>query len=161
MPSEDGERASGFDFLIQPLLRRSYQAFIANRRKDVTSEYMGGNIIIPIEPLPDGNVRFEFFASDGKTINRQVVTGDVLRSIPLVAILTEVALQKSPLMTWPRPRKSGGARDDPCGEGHERDGGHAKGGSGVSLAILPSAYLEHRPSCPRASYLRASCPDAR
>jgi hypothetical protein len=48
------------------------------------------------QPLPDGNVSIEFVSDDGQTINRQVVTGDVLRSIPLVAILTEVALQKGP-----------------------------------------------------------------
>jgi hypothetical protein len=46
--------------------------------------------------LPDGNVLIEFFGGDGKTCNKQVVTGYVLRSIPLVAILTEVALQKGP-----------------------------------------------------------------
>jgi hypothetical protein len=48
------------------------------------------------QPLPDGNILIEFCAGDGNTINEQVVAAAVLRSIPLVAILTEVALQKGP-----------------------------------------------------------------
>jgi hypothetical protein len=48
------------------------------------------------EPLPDGNVLIEFFGDDGRTFNRQVVTAEVVRSIPLVAILTDIALERGP-----------------------------------------------------------------
>jgi hypothetical protein len=40
--------------------------------------------------------KIEFFGDDGKTFNSQVVTADVVRSIPLVAILTDVAIRKGP-----------------------------------------------------------------
>lgn len=48
------------------------------------------------EPLPDGNVVVEFFGDDGVTINRQVVTADVVRRMPLVAALLDVALTSGP-----------------------------------------------------------------
>ena len=44
------------------------------------------------EPLADGNVLIEFCGDDGKTFNTQVLTGDVLKSLPLVANLTLVAM---------------------------------------------------------------------
>ncbi|NQU21801.1 MAG: hypothetical protein HQ567_11010 [Candidatus Nealsonbacteria bacterium] len=45
------------------------------------------------EPLKDGNVLIEFFGDDGHTFNTQVVTSEVLRSMPMVAMLTMVAMQ--------------------------------------------------------------------
>jgi hypothetical protein len=48
------------------------------------------------EPLPDGNVLIEFYGDDGVTFNKQVVTPVVVRNIPLVAVLTDIALQKGP-----------------------------------------------------------------
>jgi hypothetical protein len=48
------------------------------------------------EPLPDGNVLIEFFGDDGRTFNKQVVTADVLGRIPLVAILTDIAIKQGP-----------------------------------------------------------------
>jgi hypothetical protein len=48
------------------------------------------------EPLPDGNVLVEFFGDDGKTFNTQVVTPGVIKNMPLVALLTEIALTKGP-----------------------------------------------------------------
>jgi hypothetical protein len=48
------------------------------------------------EPLPDGTVLIEFFGGDGKTFNKQVVTAEALRSIPLVAILTDIAIKQGP-----------------------------------------------------------------
>ena len=36
------------------------------------------------EPLLDGNVLIEFFGDDGKTINTQIVTAEVIRRMPLV-----------------------------------------------------------------------------
>ena len=43
------------------------------------------------EPQNDGNVLIEFFGDDGVTFNKQVVTPDVIRNIPLVAALTDTA----------------------------------------------------------------------
>ena len=48
------------------------------------------------EPLPDGNVLIEFFGDDGQTIDKQVVTPDVMRSMGLVSALTEVGMKKGP-----------------------------------------------------------------
>jgi hypothetical protein len=48
------------------------------------------------EPLPDGNVLIEFYGDDGKTFNSQVVTPDVMKSMALVSVLTDVALRKGP-----------------------------------------------------------------
>ncbi len=45
------------------------------------------------EPLKDGNVLIEFFGDDGHTFNTQVVTSEVLRSLPMVAMLTMVAMR--------------------------------------------------------------------
>ena len=47
------------------------------------------------EPVPDGNVLIEFFADDGKTINKQIVTFDLIRRIPVVAGLN-VAVKEGP-----------------------------------------------------------------
>ena len=44
------------------------------------------------EPLADGNVLIEFFGDDGKTFNTQVITSDVLKSLPVVAEVTQVAM---------------------------------------------------------------------
>ena len=49
-----------------------------------------------LEPLPDGDVRIEFYGDDGQTFNSQVVPADVLRNMPLVASLTEIALREGP-----------------------------------------------------------------
>jgi hypothetical protein len=48
------------------------------------------------QPLPDGNVLIEFFGDDGKTCSKQVVTAEALRRIPLVAILTDIAIKQGP-----------------------------------------------------------------
>ena len=48
------------------------------------------------EPLPDGFVLIEFFADDGKTINQQTVTAEVVRRMPLVAALLDVAARTGP-----------------------------------------------------------------
>jgi hypothetical protein len=48
------------------------------------------------EPLPDGTVRIEFLGDDGTTLNRQVVSGEVVRRLPLVAALTDAALKHGP-----------------------------------------------------------------
>lgn len=48
------------------------------------------------EPLPDGTVLIEFFGDDGQTFNTQIVTANVIRNIPLVAVLTDLALRKGP-----------------------------------------------------------------
>jgi hypothetical protein len=44
------------------------------------------------EPLPNGNVLVEFFGDDGETFNTQVVTADVVASMPVVAYLAGLAL---------------------------------------------------------------------
>jgi hypothetical protein len=46
------------------------------------------------QPLPDGNVSIEFVGDDGKTINRQVVTAEVVKRIPFVALMTEITLER-------------------------------------------------------------------
>jgi hypothetical protein len=48
------------------------------------------------EPLPDGTVLIEFSGNDGKTVNKQAVTPDVMCSMGLVSALTDVALKKGP-----------------------------------------------------------------
>lgn len=48
------------------------------------------------EPLPDGNVLIEFFGDDGKTFNTQVVTRDLIQNMPVIATLTEVAIERGP-----------------------------------------------------------------
>lgn len=47
-----------------------------------------------LEPLPDGNVLVEFFVDDGVTFNRQVVTKDVVRNLPVVASLILVCMDQ-------------------------------------------------------------------
>src|ERR1700733_6719841 len=46
------------------------------------------------EPQPDGTVLVEFFGDDGVTFNAQIVTAEVIRKMPLVAALTDIALTK-------------------------------------------------------------------
>jgi hypothetical protein len=48
------------------------------------------------EPLPDGTVLIEFFGDDGKTVNKQEITLDVMCGMGLVSALTDVALKKGP-----------------------------------------------------------------
>jgi hypothetical protein len=48
------------------------------------------------EQLPDGNVLIEFFGDDGKTINKPVVTPEIIRQVPLVAALLDVAVKMGP-----------------------------------------------------------------
>ncbi len=48
------------------------------------------------QPLPDGNVLIEFFGDDGRAINKQIVAPDVIRRVPVVAALLDVALKKGP-----------------------------------------------------------------
>ena len=47
-----------------------------------------------LEPLRNGNVLIEFYGDDGKTLNTQVVTPDVVESMPFVASLTGIALRE-------------------------------------------------------------------
>jgi hypothetical protein len=39
-------KAKAMDFIVKGLLERSHARFLENNRKDVVSEYLGGNIII-------------------------------------------------------------------------------------------------------------------
>lgn len=48
------------------------------------------------QPLPNGYVLIEFFGDDGRTINQQIVTADVVRRMPFVAALLDVALGMGP-----------------------------------------------------------------
>lgn len=48
------------------------------------------------QPLDDGNVLIEFCSEDGTTFNKQVVTPEVVRNLPIVAALLNVALKKGP-----------------------------------------------------------------
>ena len=48
------------------------------------------------QPLPDGNVLIEFQTDDGTTINKQIATADVVRRMPLVAALLDVAMRMGP-----------------------------------------------------------------
>lgn len=47
-----------------------------------------------LEPLPDGNVLVEFCGDDGKTVNKQIVTANVVSNMPVVATLTGVVLRE-------------------------------------------------------------------
>jgi hypothetical protein len=47
-----------------------------------------------LEPRQDGNVLMEFFGDDGKTFHKQIVTEDVVRSMPLVASMTLIAIEQ-------------------------------------------------------------------
>ena len=44
------------------------------------------------EPLDDGSVLIEFYGDDGETFNTQVVTAEVVASMPVVAHLAGLAL---------------------------------------------------------------------
>ena len=48
------------------------------------------------DPLPYGNVLIEFFTYDGHTINEQIVTAEIVRRMPVVAALLDVALRRGP-----------------------------------------------------------------
>jgi hypothetical protein len=47
-----------------------------------------------LEPLPSGNVLIEFYGDDGKTFNTQVVTREVIETLPAVASLTLVYMDQ-------------------------------------------------------------------
>ncbi len=49
---------------------------------------------ITFQPLPDGNVLIEFLGEDGQTINKQVVTAEVMKRISGVAVLTDIAMKQ-------------------------------------------------------------------
>ena len=51
------------------------------------------------QPLFNGDVLIEFFGDDGKTINPQIVSSDVVRAMPLVASLTQIAVEHRPEVT--------------------------------------------------------------
>lgn len=44
------------------------------------------------KPLPDGNVLIEFFGDGGNTINKQIVTPEMIRRMPVVVALLDVAV---------------------------------------------------------------------
>ena len=46
------------------------------------------------EPMADGNVLVEFHGDDGETFNTQVVTAEVVASMPVVAHLAGLALTR-------------------------------------------------------------------
>jgi len=48
------------------------------------------------EPLPNGNVLMEFFGDDGKTFATQVVTLDVVQSMPTVCWITLTYIEHGP-----------------------------------------------------------------
>jgi hypothetical protein len=48
------------------------------------------------EPLPGGNVLVEFVGDNGTTVNTQIVTAEVVRRMPLVAALLDVAVRMGP-----------------------------------------------------------------
>ena len=48
------------------------------------------------KPLPDGNVMIEFQTDSGTIINKQIVTPEVIRQMPLVAALLDVAIRNGP-----------------------------------------------------------------
>jgi hypothetical protein len=45
-----------------------------------------------LQPLADGNVLVEFHDDDGETLNSQIVTAEVVASMPIVANLTGLTL---------------------------------------------------------------------
>jgi hypothetical protein len=49
---------------------------------------------IHFQPLLDGNVQIEFFDEDDQPIGVQIVTRDVLDSLPFVVALTQFAMSK-------------------------------------------------------------------
>jgi hypothetical protein len=59
------------------------------------------------QPLENGNVLIEFFGDHGKTLKKQIVTPEVLHSIPLVALLTRVAMEDGPKAAKKLMRKAG------------------------------------------------------
>jgi hypothetical protein len=69
-------------------------------RRSMKEDWLMNNTSIAtgfnFQPLPDGNLLIEFCGDDGNTLNEQVVTAEVVKRIPFVAVMTEVALQKGP-----------------------------------------------------------------
>ena len=49
-----------------------------------------------MEPLANGNILIEFVGDDGITFNVQVVTREVLESIPAIVALTLVCMDQGP-----------------------------------------------------------------
>jgi hypothetical protein len=72
---------------------------------------------IEYEPLGDGLVRIRFFDDDCLGFNQQVVKADVLRAMPLVAALTDVAIKRGPavakeIMSLLADEEAGEARNE-------------------------------------------------
>jgi hypothetical protein len=49
-------KARTMDFIFKPMLERSYELFQKNKRKDVVSEYVGGECLVVTTVTPDGQV---------------------------------------------------------------------------------------------------------
>ena len=49
-------KAGAMEFIFKPMLERSYEMFQKNNRKDVVSEYVGGNCLVVTTVTPDGQV---------------------------------------------------------------------------------------------------------
>jgi hypothetical protein len=49
-------KARAMGFILKPMLERSYEMFLKNNRKDVVSEYVGGNCLVVTTVTPDGQV---------------------------------------------------------------------------------------------------------
>jgi hypothetical protein len=49
-------KARAMEFIFQSMLERSYEMFQKNNRKDVVSEYVGGNLLVVTTVTPDGQV---------------------------------------------------------------------------------------------------------
>ncbi len=49
-------KARAMEFIFKPMLERSYEMFQKNNRKDVVSEYVGGNCLVVTTVTPDGQV---------------------------------------------------------------------------------------------------------
>ena len=49
-----------------------------------------------LEMLPTGNVLIEFYGDDGRTVNTQVVTREVVQNMPAVASLMLVYMDQGP-----------------------------------------------------------------
>jgi hypothetical protein len=49
-------KARAMEFVFKPMLERSYEMFQKKNRKDVVSEYVGGNFLVVTTVMPDGQV---------------------------------------------------------------------------------------------------------
>ena len=49
-------KARAMEFIFKPMLERSYETFLKNKRKDVVSEYVGGKCLVVTTVTPDGQV---------------------------------------------------------------------------------------------------------